>query len=174
MEERKILLRTEKIRMEFGGLLALKDVDVDIYEGELISLIGPNGAGKTTLLNIISGIYRPTRGKVIFEGNDITNTPPENIAYRRITRTFQIPQLFTNMTVLENVMVGFHTKINRSMLGCLFTFPWFRKEEKWVIERSTEFLEFVGLRDKAHLSVTALPYGDRKKLELARALALEP
>ncbi len=174
MGEKKIILHAENIRMEFGGLLALKDVNIDIYDGELISLIGPNGAGKTTFLNIVSGIYKPVRGRIIFEGEEITGNPPDEIAYRRITRTFQTPQLFTNMTVIENIMVGYHTKIKRGMLGCIFTFPWTRSEEKWIRERSAEFLEFIGLADKAHRSVTALPYGDRKKLELARALALEP
>jgi branched-chain amino acid transport system ATP-binding protein len=158
----------------FGGVTALKDVSFTLNKGEITGVIGPNGAGKTTLFNIITGIYTQTSGKVMFEGRDISGLPSEKLAPLGMVRTFQNIELFGHMTVLENVMVGQHTKSRSGMLSCAFKMPWATSEERKIREVALKWLAFAGITDLADDLACNLPFGKGRLLEIARALASEP
>ena len=168
------LLRTELLRKEFGGLVAVDDVDFTVPEGAIVSLIGPNGAGKTTFFNMLTGVYKPTNGFVFFGGEDMTGKPPHAFTQRGIGRTFQNIRLFSNMTALENVLVGMHVRMKASLFGAILRTPGVRHEEREARDRARELLEFSGLRRKDAELGKNLSYGDQRRLEVARALATQP
>ncbi len=168
------LLTTEKLTKDFGGVRALDNLDLEVREGLIQSVIGPNGAGKTTLFNVISGVIPATSGLVRFKGETITGLPPHRISSLGTTRTFQNLQLFSEMTVLENVMVGMHIRSAGGFLSSSFKLPWVVVEERRIRDRSIEWLELVGLENEAEMIAGSLPFGRQRILELARALACEP
>jgi branched-chain amino acid transport system ATP-binding protein len=168
------LLVAEQVRKEFGGLVATDDVDFTIPRGRIVSLIGPNGAGKTTFFNMLTGVYRPTAGRIIFDGEDVTGKPPHAITERGIGRTFQNIRLFQNMTALENVLVGMHARLKGGILGSILRTPRIRKEEEQARETCRELLRYCGLRNKDDEIARNLSYGDQRRLEVARALATQP
>ena len=168
------MLRLQGVTQIFGGLTALDDVSLSIAKGDITGVIGPNGAGKTTLFNIVTGIYSQTSGDVWLEGKNISGFPPETLAALGLVRTFQNVELFGQMTVLENVMVGLHTKSRSGILSCAFKIPGQVREEKRIRERGMQWLEFAGITDLAHVMAANLPFGKGSLLEIARALAVEP
>ena len=157
----------------FGGLVAVSDVDFIVPEKGIVSLIGPNGAGKTTFFNCLTGLYKPTTGRVMFLGSDLTGKRPDIITTAGIARTFQNIKLFRTMTAIENVQVGMHSRLRSRVTGMLLRTPFNRREEKESYRRAREQLDFVGLRRHGELAMN-LPYGDQRRLEIARALASEP
>jgi branched-chain amino acid transport system ATP-binding protein len=169
-----LLLVAEQVRKEFGGLVATNDVDFTIPRESVVSLIGPNGAGKTTFFNMLTGVYKPTAGTIVFDGEDVTGRPPHAITERGIGRTFQNIRLFQNMTSLENVMVGMHCRLKGGIIGSIIRTPRIRREERGARERGRELLEFSGLRNKDDEISRNLSYGDQRRLEVARALATNP
>ena len=168
------MLRLQGITKVFGGLIALEEVSFSVEVGTITGIIGPNGAGKTTLFNIVSGIYPQNSGNVYLEGKNISRFVPEKLARLGLVRTFQNVELFGQMTVLENVMVGLHTKSKSGILSCAFKLPGHIREEKYIRERSLQWLEFTGMVDSAEVKAGNLPFGKGRLLEIARALALEP
>ena len=168
------ILQAVAIRKEFGGLVAVDDVDFTIPTGAIVSLIGPNGAGKTTFFNILTGVYRPTAGQVVFEGRPIQGLPPHKVTHLGMARTFQNIRLFHNMTSLENVLVAMHSRIRGGVLASILRTPRLKREERESEERARELLAFCGLRGRAQEFAKNLPYGDQRRLEVARALATEP
>ncbi len=168
------LLTAQMVRKVFGGLVAVNDVDFTIPAGAIVSLIGPNGAGKTTFFNMLTGVYKPTGGQIVFDGVDITGKPPHAITARGIGRTFQNIRLFQNMTALENVLVGMHSRLKGGILRSILHTPGVKREERKATERARELLEFVGLKRRDDVTANSLPYGDQRRLEVARALATEP
>jgi branched-chain amino acid transport system ATP-binding protein len=169
------LLEATKLTKAFGGLVAVSDVDFEIPEKSIVSIIGPNGAGKTTFFNMLTGLYRPTGGKIGFKGSDITGTRPDRITKAGIARTFQNIRLFRTMTALENVMVGEHSRMKAGVFGSILRPPWVRAEEREVRERARETLRYAGLGDRLIDQVAAnLSYGDQRRVEIARALASGP
>jgi branched-chain amino acid transport system ATP-binding protein len=168
------LLVADQVRKEFGGLVATNDVDFTIPRESVVSLIGPNGAGKTTFFNMLTGVYKPTAGTIVFDGEDVTGRPPHAITERGIGRTFQNIRLFQNMTSLENVMVGMHCRLKGGIIGSIVRTPRIRREERGARERGRELLEFSGLRNKDDEISRNLSYGDQRRLEVARALATNP
>jgi branched-chain amino acid transport system ATP-binding protein len=170
-----VLLVTESLRKEFGGLVAVNDVDFTIPEGSIISLIGPNGAGKTTFFNMLTGVYKPTSGTVVLSAEDVTGKPPHAITERGIGRTFQNIRLFHNMTARENVMVGMHARLKGGIVKSVLRTPGVKKEERTAAERARELLGYCGLqRSQWEEYARNLSYGDQRRLEVARALATEP
>jgi branched-chain amino acid transport system ATP-binding protein len=168
------LLEAIQVRKEFGGLLAVNDLDFTIPGRMIVSLIGPNGAGKTTFFNMLTGLYKPTAGSVVFDGHDLTGKPPHAITKAGIGRTFQNIRLFPQMTALENVLVGMHSRLKGGILGSIFGTPRVRREEREANEKARELLQFSGLRRVDHELAESLSYGDQRRLEVARALATEP
>jgi branched-chain amino acid transport system ATP-binding protein len=168
------LLQTVILRKEFGGLVAVDDVDFTVPEGAIVSLIGPNGAGKTTFFNMLTGVYKPTAGQVVFAGEDLTGRPPHVFTQRGIGRTFQNIRLFQNMTALENVLVGMHTRLHGRLIESILRTPRVKREEEKARDRGRELLDFSGLRRKDQEIGRNLSYGDQRRLEVARALATEP
>jgi branched-chain amino acid transport system ATP-binding protein len=168
------LLAAEGIRKEFGGLVAVNDVDFFIPRGAIVGLIGPNGAGKTTFFNMLTGVYKPTAGQIEFDGTVITGEPPHLITKLGVGRTFQNIRLFEHMTALENVLVGMHHRLKGGILGSIFGLPRVRREERQAEERARELLTFSGLRRRDDHLARNLPYGDQRRLEVARALATNP
>jgi branched-chain amino acid transport system ATP-binding protein len=169
------LLRAEGVRKEFGGLIAVNDVDFTIPAGSIISLIGPNGAGKTTFFNMLTGVYKPTAGRITFDGQDVTGKPPHAITERGIGRTFQNIRLFQNMTARENVMVGMHSRLKGGIIKSVLRTRGVKKEEREAAERARELLAFSGLqRSQWEQFARNLSYGDQRRLEVARALATQP
>ena len=170
------LLTATGVRKEFGGLIAVNDVDFTIPEKSIVSLIGPNGAGKTTFFNMLTGVYKPTAGQIVFDEHDITARPPHAVTYRGIGRTFQNIRLFQNMTALENTLVGMHCRLSSGIVRSVLRTPGQRREEAQARERAKELLEFSGLRGRRVNEEFArnLSYGDQRRLEVARALATEP
>jgi branched-chain amino acid transport system ATP-binding protein len=158
----------------FGGLVAVSEVDFTIPTGSIVSLIGPNGAGKTTFFNMITGLYVPTTGTIRFDGRDITGKKPHEVVRVGIARTFQNIRLFGNMTAEENVLVGLHHRLKGRWFGAILRTPGINKEEAEAHERAQELLELVGLRQRADTLARNLPYGDQRRLEIARALATAP
>jgi branched-chain amino acid transport system ATP-binding protein len=170
----EVLLRTERLRKEFGGLVAVDDVDFTVPTGSIVSLIGPNGAGKTTFFNMLTGVYIPTTGRIEFDGEDVTNKPPHAYTQRGIARTFQNIRLFQNMTALENALVGMHVRLTGNLFQAILRTPKVKREEKGARARASELLAFSGLRRKDGEIARNLSYGDQRRLEVARALASEP
>jgi branched-chain amino acid transport system ATP-binding protein len=168
------ILEVVHVRKEFGGLIAVNDVDFVIPRGTIVSLIGPNGAGKTTFFNLITGVYKPTAGGVFFEGQPIAGLPPHKVTMLGMARTFQNIRLFHNMTALENVLVAMHSRIRGGVLRSIFRTPGLRKEEQEAHDKGRHLLEFSGLRRKDDDYAKNLSYGDQRRLEVARALATEP
>ena len=168
------LLEVTQLRKEFGGLVAVGGVDFVIEEGMIAGLIGPNGAGKTTFFNMLTGVYKPTSGRVIFNGEDLTGKPPHACTERGIGRTFQNIRLFKNMTALENVLVGMHWHLKGGILASILRTPRIRREERAAGEKASELLELTGLRGRDAAIASSLPYGDQRRLEVARALATKP
>jgi branched-chain amino acid transport system ATP-binding protein len=168
------MLAVRHVTKTFGGITAVSDVSFDVKAGEIFAVIGPNGAGKTTLFNMITGVLAPTSGTIQFNGIDIAGQKPYEIARLGIARTFQNLEVFTNMTVLENVMTGAHTKMNTGFLQAGFRLPSVRKEEKFAAEKARRCLEKVGIAHLAHERAEILPYGNQRLLEIARAIASDP
>jgi branched-chain amino acid transport system ATP-binding protein len=168
------LLVAKDIRKEFGGLVAVSELDFTIPERSIVSLIGPNGAGKTTFFNMLTGVYKPTDGHIVFDGSDITAKPPHAITKLGIGRTFQNIRLFPQMTALENVLVGMHSRLRGGILGSIFGTPRVRREEREAHEKGRELLRYSGLGRVDNELAQNLSYGDQRRLELARALATEP
>jgi len=168
------LLAAERVRKEFGGLIAVNDVDFTIPERAIVSLIGPNGAGKTTFFNMLTGVYRATAGRIVFRDVDVTGKPPHAITALGIGRTFQNIRLFQHMTALENVLVGMHARLKGGIIGSIVGLPGVRREERRAHERARELLRYCGLRGRDHDLSRNLSYGDQRRLEVARALATEP
>jgi branched-chain amino acid transport system ATP-binding protein len=168
------LLVTNNVRKEFGGLVAVSDLDFTIPERSIVSLIGPNGAGKTTFFNMLTGVYKPTEGKIVFDDTDVTDKPPHAITKLGIGRTFQNIRLFPQMTALENVLVGMHSRLRGGILGSIFGTPRVRREEREAHEKGRELLRYSGLGRVDNELAQNLSYGDQRRLELARALATEP
>jgi branched-chain amino acid transport system ATP-binding protein len=168
------LLSTQVLRKEFGGLLAVNDVDFTIPQDSTVSLIGPNGAGKTTFFNMLTGVYKPTGGRVVFDGEDVTGKPPHVITRRGIGRTFQNIRLFQQMSGLENVLVGMHSRLKGGILASIIRTPRIKREEEEARERARELLAYCGLAGRDQVYARNLPYGDQRRLEVARALATQP
>jgi branched-chain amino acid transport system ATP-binding protein len=168
------ILVANDVRKEFGGLVAVNDVDFTIPERSIVSLIGPNGAGKTTFFNMLTGVYKPTAGRIVFRDTDVTGKPPHAITERGIGRTFQNIRLFQNMTALENTLVGMHARLHGGILRSVLRTPGLKREEEAARRRARELLEFSGLRGRDQEFARNLSYGDQRRLEVARALATEP
>ena len=168
------LLQLEKVGINFGGLRAVDDLNLNVRKGDVVGLIGPNGAGKTTVFNLITGVYKPTDGIIRWKGEQISGLPPYKIAQRRILRTFQTIRLFTGMSVLENVLAGQHMETRQTWWSSLLSLPSQRREEKVLRKDCMEILERLNLADIAHEEATSLPYGIQRRVELARTLAAKP
>jgi branched-chain amino acid transport system ATP-binding protein len=168
------LLVASGVRKEFGGLLAVNDLDFTIPRRSIVSLIGPNGAGKTTFFNMLTGLYKATSGAIFFDGVDITDKPPHAITKLGVGRTFQNIRLFPQMTALENVLVGMHSRLKGGIIGSIFGLPRVRREESEAEEKARELLTFSGLRRADDELAESLSYGDQRRLEVARALATDP
>jgi branched-chain amino acid transport system ATP-binding protein len=173
------ILEVNKLTMQFGGLRALEDLDLEVNEGEIVALIGPNGAGKTTFFNCITGIHPPTKGKMFIsppgeKRKSINGLKPNHVTERGLARTFQNIRLFHNMTVLENVMIGRHCRMSAGILGAIFRGGSTVREEKKAIDDSYAVLEKIGLAEYVNELAMNLPYGAQRRLEIARAMATEP
>jgi branched-chain amino acid transport system ATP-binding protein len=168
------LLSLEGVTRRYGGLVAVDTVDLDVAEGGVTAVIGPNGAGKTTLFNLVSGFQTPNAGRIVFAGEDITMRLPEQIAASGLVRTFQLVQLFQNLSVLENIQVGCHLHTRGGVFSALMRSRATRETEREVDTRSRELLDFVGLKGAADSEASALAYGQQRLLEIARALAAKP
>lgn len=168
------LLTVDNVTMQFGGLKAVAGVTFDIESGEILALIGPNGAGKTTMFNMLTGIYSPTKGALTFDGDVINGRKAHKICKMGIARTFQNIRLFSNMTTLENVMVGRHIRTLAGPFQAVLRTPNFKREEQHTVDEARKWLRFVGLEGEANELAKNLPYGKQRRLEIARALATEP
>lgn len=168
------ILEVRDLTKSFGGIRAVREVNVDIVEHSISSIIGPNGAGKTTLFNLLTGIYKPDNGTVMFGGRSLIGLRPDQVNAAGMARTFQSIRLFPNMTVLENVMVGMHSRLNVGLWTTIFRTSGFRRQEEDVTVRSNELLRFVGLAGQGDEIARNLPYGLQRRVEIARALASEP
>lgn len=168
------ILKLENVVMQFGGVFAINDFSMEIDKGEIVALIGPNGAGKTTVFNVITGVYQPTSGKVVFNNRDITNKRPDLITKSGMARTFQNIRLFKDLTVLENVLISQHLHVRSGLFESALTLPRARKEEKAMREKAERLLDELGiLQYKDHIA-SSLPYGLQRRLEITRALATDP
>ncbi len=169
-----VLLEALGVTKRFGGVEALIDVSFSIERGQIFGLIGPNGAGKTTLFNLLTGLYPADRGRFLLDGRELTGLKPDRIAARGIGRTFQNIRLFANLSALENVMIGRHVRTRAGVLGAVLRDPATRAEEAGIERRAAELLDYVGMRARANDPAGSLPYGDQRRLEIARALATDP
>jgi branched-chain amino acid transport system ATP-binding protein len=167
-------LRTERVTMRFGGLVAVQDLDLEVRPGEIVGLIGPNGAGKTTAFNVVTGMNRPTTGRVLYGDEDITGLPRHEISRRGLARTFQNIRLFKELTVLENVLVGCHKELRPGFFSATLHLPAYRRRHREARARAMELLREVGLDGLADAPATSLPYGKQRRLEIVRALATRP
>lgn len=170
----KVMLETKQVTKIFGGLTAVNRVDLVVPEGSICSIIGPNGAGKTTLFNCISGFYKPEFGQVVFDGKSIQGTLTDKIASLGISRTYQNIRLFSSMTAVENIMVGFQPRLKQDWWAAMLRTPGYVKEEKYITEEASKLLRYVGLEGLGDHSAVNLPYGAQRRLEIARALANKP
>lgn len=169
------ILETVGVTKQFGGLTAVNDVSFAIPRKSIVSIIGPNGAGKTTFFNILTGLYKPTTGKITFDGANITGGRPDKIMALGVARTFQNIRMFGTMSALENVMVGQHARMKAGLFGSILRTPRVRREERQVREKAAEMLEYVGLAKRYHDQLAInLSYGDQRRVEIARALASDP
>lgn len=167
-------LKIDRITKQFGGLTAVKDFSIELQKGEIIALIGPNGAGKTTAFNMITGVYEPTRGKIFFNGREITGLRPDQITKLGIARTFQNIRLFKDLNVLDNVLIANHLHIKSNLLEAVFHLPRYRKENNKMLAKSLYLLERLDLVNNRNDKANSLPYGKQRRLEIARALATNP
>ena len=167
-------LQINSVTKYFGGLKALSEVSIVVNASEVVGLIGPNGAGKSTLFNLITGVYSPDKGEIVFFGKDISRHKPHQIVSSGIARTFQNIRLFSNMTVLENVMIGRHSRTKSELMSALLRTKGFNQEEKEIADSAKSILDFVGLLKTGNQLAKNLPYGAQRRLEIARALATEP
>jgi branched-chain amino acid transport system ATP-binding protein len=168
------LLEANGVSKRFGGVQALTTVDFTIRRGEIYGLIGPNGAGKTTLFNVLTGIYAPDGGSFLLDGRPLAGLKPDQVAERGIARTFQNIRLFASLSALENVMIGRHVRTRAGVIGAVLRNAGTRAEEAGIERRARELLEFVGIGKRANAAAASLPYGDQRRLEIARALATDP
>jgi branched-chain amino acid transport system ATP-binding protein len=168
------ILEVTNLTKRFGGLAAVADVSFSVRDGGIVGLIGPNGAGKTTIFNLVTGVYKVTEGSVAFEGKPITDMEPYKIADRGVTRTFQNIRLFKNLSVYDNVFTACHLSARYSLPEAILRLPRFRREEKMLREKAANLLEIVGLQDRSDVIASNLPYGLQRRLEIVRALALDP
>jgi branched-chain amino acid transport system ATP-binding protein len=168
------LLEVSQLSIHFGGVKALQNVSFNMDAGIVYAVIGPNGAGKTTLFNLITGIYVPSSGSIKFNGESIAGKAPDALAKRGIARTFQNLQICMNMSAIENVMVGAHLRLNRNMFKAALRWPAVRQRDRELRQEATDLMHFVGLQDYVHARADAMPYGALKRLEIARALAMNP
>ncbi|MCW2941387.1 MAG: transporter related protein [Actinomycetia bacterium] len=168
------ILELRSLVMRFGGVVAIGGLDLAVNEGEIFALIGPNGAGKTTVFNVVTGVYRPSEGQVLFGGGRIDGKKRFEVTKRGVARTFQNVRLFHNMSALENVMVGADAHHRTGLVGAALGLPWHRREEREGRAKAAELLEFVGVAHRAGETAKNLPYGDQRRLEIARALATDP
>ena len=168
------LLSVSGLSINFGGLAALSGLDLEVGEGAIVALIGPNGAGKTTVFNVLTGLYRPSHGRVTFRGDDLLALAPHVIARRGIARTFQNTEVFRRLSVLDNVLIGRHAHLEGGVLGGALALPRVRSEETRARRDARALLDLVGLRAAAGVEAASLPLGHQKRLEMARALAAEP
>ena len=168
------LLEVSNLGIAFGGLQAVSQLDLKIEKGHLYGLIGPNGAGKTTVFNMLTGVYKPTEGNIVLDGNDITGATPEAISKAGIARTFQNIRLFNDMTVLDNVKVGLHNQVVYGMWTGILRLPSFREKEHEMDRRAMKLLKIFDLDAEANYKASQLPYGKQRKLEIARALMCKP
>lgn len=168
------VLRTDKITMKFGGLVAVSNFDIEIKNGQIVGLIGPNGAGKTTVFNMVTGVYTPTEGSIYFENKDITGIKVHEITKLGIARTFQNIRLFKELSVLDNVLIANHMRLKSNVLSSILKTPDYIKKEKYMYEKSMHLLKEVGLEDVKDEKSFSLPYGKQRRLEIARALATDP
>ncbi len=174
-DEAPPILRADRIIKRFGGLIAVNDVSFDIPARSIVSVIGPNGAGKTTFFNMLTGLIRPTSGRILLNGRNITRARPDVITHRGVARTFQNIRLFGAMTAVENVLVGRHARMRAGLAGAVLRPPWVRAEERAARERARELLAYVGLpAGSFDRFASQLPYGHQRRVEIARALATEP
>jgi branched-chain amino acid transport system ATP-binding protein len=172
---RPALLATEAVSKTFGGLVAVNDVSFAIPQHSIVSIIGPNGAGKTTFFNMLTGLYKPSVGRIVFDGRDISRTRPDRITTLGIARTFQNIRLFATMSAVENVMVGQHARMRAGLIGSIVRPPRVRREERTVRAKAHEMLSYVGLAERVHDELAVnLSYGDQRRVEIARALASDP
>jgi branched-chain amino acid transport system ATP-binding protein len=169
-----VLLETKGLTKYFGGLAAVSELDIHVKQGEIVGLIGPNGAGKTTIFNLITGVLRPTKGRVIFDGKDITGKKPHVIAKIGIGRTFQLASLFADFTVLENIVASFYLYPKSGFLEAMFNTPTYRKKEEYILNQARKTLQLVGLDKVRDELAKNLPHGYQKVLGVARALAVKP
>ena len=170
----KNVLKVENATMQFGGVVAVNNLNMEINEGEIVALIGPNGAGKTTIFNLLTGVYQPTRGSVLIKGIDTKGMPTYKVNKLGIARTFQNIRLFNDMTALDNVKVGMHNEMKCSFAASLLRLPSYFKAEKKANKKAMELLDFMGLADVADKKAGSLPYGVQRRLEIVRALASGP
>ena len=168
------LLEVDNVVVRFGGIVALDGVTFDILEGQIVGLIGPNGAGKTTLFNCCSRLYTPNAGDVLFKGTSILGLRADKIASLGIGRTFQNLALFSTLSVLDNVLIGGHSRTKSDIISNAFRLPWVRREESELMAKSMDLIEFMGLAEVVNTSVGALPFPYQKRVEMARALASDP
>ncbi len=168
------LLRVESLHKTFGAAAAIQNLSFAISPGTIHSIIGPNGAGKTTLFNLITGLYQPTHGRILLDEEDITGEPPHCLARRGLSRTFQNLQVFLNMSAIDNVLVGYHLSLDARFLPALLRFPAIVRSDRTYRSRARELLRFVGLDAYLDAAAAAMPYGALKRLEIARALAIQP
>ena len=171
---REIALKTDHLCIQFGGLRAVDDVNIEIKKGELYGLIGPNGAGKTTFFNLLTGVYKPTSGRIYLNGKEITGKTPAEVNRAGVARTFQNIRLFNSLTVLENVMVGLANQISCNMAHSIFRLPRHKNSEKEFEARALKLLELFKLDEFKDYKASNLPYGKQRRLEIARAMATNP
>ena len=168
------LLEVRDLSVRFGGVVALDRVSFSVDAGKVVAIIGPNGAGKTTLFNVITRVYRPSAGAILLDGGPVLGLAPHQVIRRGLARTFQNLALFRSMTVLENVLVGYHSRLGTTFLGAAVPMPTALRDENVATAKAMEMLDFVGLAAKARMPVAGLPFGTQKRVELARALASRP
>lgn len=174
MSEKRKILEVRNLGIDFGGLTAVNNLDMDVYEGEIYGLIGPNGAGKTTVFNMLTKVYQPSRGSIKLDGQDMAKLDPVQANIAGVARTFQNIRLFSGLSVLDNVKIGMHNQIKYGLLTSILRLPGFYKTEKAADEKAMELLKIFGLEKYADLTAGNLPYGAQRRLEIARALATEP
>ncbi|MGO8695180.1 MAG: ABC transporter ATP-binding protein [Rectinemataceae bacterium] len=174
MSDTETILRADKVVKRFGGLTAVNKMDFTIEKGRIYSIIGPNGAGKTTFFNTISGLYRPEEGTIIFDGHRIERLSPDHVTALHVARTFQNIRLFAAMTVVENIMVGSHTRLRQNAIQAVLRTAAYKEEEKRAESRAEELMRYVGLHRVGNELASSLPYGAQRRVEIARALASEP
>ncbi len=167
------VLKLDNVKMQFGGVIAVNNLNIDVEKSKIVALIGPNGAGKTTAFNVITGVYNPTRGNVFLNDKKITGLSPDKITKLGIARTFQNIRLFKNLTVMDNILIANHLNVKSNFISSALRMPWYRKEENHMHKKSEMLLDKLGLLGIKNEIANSLPYGEQRKLEIARALATD-